>query len=84
MKERIIYECEHCKKIRYMNKYQMRGHEKICWYNPENKACNTCEHNYYDNRGRICELGIKNEDGTNKSKPQVDCESWQLKSELEE
>lgn len=83
MKERIIYECEHCEKKRYMSKYQMRDHEKICWYNPKNKACNTCEHNTYDGT-RYCELGIKNEDGTMTSKPEVNCGAWQLKSELED
>ena len=79
MNERIIYECEHCEKRRYMSKYQMRDHEKICWYNPKNKACNTCEHNTY-NGTRYCELGIANSN----LKPEVNCESWQLKTELEE
>ena len=80
MNERIIYECEYCGKKRYMSKYQMRDHEKICWYNPKSKACNTCEHNTYDGT-RYCELGIKNEDGTMTSKPEVNCGAWQLKKE---
>lgn len=81
MNERIIYECEHCGKRRYLSKYQMHVHETICWYNPKNKACNTCEHNYYGPARRACELEIVN---SNHPKPQVDCESWKLKSELEE
>ena len=37
MNERIIYECEHCGKKRYMSKYQMRDHEKICRNNSDYK-----------------------------------------------
>ncbi|MDU2680151.1 hypothetical protein [Clostridium sp.] len=47
MRERIIYECEHCNKKRLINKTQMRKHEDICWFNSKNKTCLTCEHFEY-------------------------------------
>lgn len=80
MKERIIFECEHCRKKRYMSKYQMHVHESICWYNPKNKACNTCEHADYAYNVRYCAVGFINVTTI----PKVNCESWKLKSELEE
>jgi len=84
MNERIIYECEHCRKKRLLSKYQMREHESICWYNPSNEACNTCENNSYDGDTRFCEIGIVNQDGTTRSKPEVFCGAWKLKKGLEE
>jgi len=49
MKERIIYECEFCRSVnrpkRLMKKDRMQLHERICFYNPENKTCLTCAHN---------------------------------------
>ena len=72
MRERTIYECEHCSKKRYLSKYKTRDHEKICWYNPKNKACNTCKHNYFGGVQRTCELGIKTE-----IKPMVNCKKWE-------
>ena len=44
MRERIIYECEHCNRKKLINKTQMRKHEDICWFNSKNKTCLTCEH----------------------------------------
>lgn len=78
MRERTIYECEHCNKIRYMNKYQMRDHEKICWYNPENRACKTCDH--IDNQHIVhsCYIGIELE---NFPKPNINCQSWEQRED---
>ena len=28
----------------YMSKYSALRHEKLCWYNPDNKCCFTCEY----------------------------------------
>lgn len=78
MKERIVYECEHCSKKRYLSKYKTRDHESICWYNPKVKACNSCNHNYY-NVVRICELGIKTD-----LIPIIHCNKWEPKKEWEE
>ena len=71
MIERKIYECEHCNKKRLMNPYQMKYHEKICWYNPKNKTCVTCWHS-----GRCvksCDLGIERVDYP---KPNINCKHW--------
>lgn len=48
MRERIIYECEHCNKKKLINKTQMKRHEDICWFNPKNKTCLTCKHYEYE------------------------------------
>ena len=48
MIERLIYECEYCNKKRLINKTQMKKHEDICWYNPKNKTCLTCNNYYYE------------------------------------
>lgn len=48
MRERIIYECEHCHKKRLLSKYQMKEHEEKCFYNPNVKACITCRNFYYE------------------------------------
>lgn len=48
MRERTIYECEHCNKKRLINKTQMKKHENICWFNPKNKTCLTCSHYEYE------------------------------------
>lgn len=56
MRERIIYECEHCYKKRLLSKYQMKEHEEKCFYNPTTKSCITCES--FNNWGthRACDL----------------------------
>lgn len=43
MRERTIYECEHCCKKRLFVKKKMQQHEEKCWYNPANKTCMTCK-----------------------------------------
>lgn len=40
------WQCDFCKK-RYVSKANARRHEKTCIFNPENKACITCEHSFY-------------------------------------
>jgi len=81
MKERIIFECEHCRKKRLLSKYQMRDHEDICWYNTENQSCKTCKH--IDNKHPVqhCYIGIELEDFP---KPNVNCGAWEIRKELEE
>ena len=42
-----VYYCEHCKKVGIpkhgLSRYKMEYHERICFYNPENKrACIDC------------------------------------------
>lgn len=70
MIKRIIYECEHCHKKRLMNPYQMREHEKICWYNLEKKSCVTC---WYKEGYHNCALGVKIVDAP---KPNINCPHW--------
>lgn len=84
MRERIIYECEHCNKKWYMSKYRMKDHEYRCWYNPKNKACNTCEYVYYVHDTRICSLGLLETIGIGRLPPAIGCSSWKIKEELEE
>ena len=42
MKEIKAYQCDYCKKY-YKHKSSAKRHEKICFYNPENRACITCD-----------------------------------------
>lgn len=40
------WQCDYCKK-RYASKPNARRHEKTCIFNPDCKACITCEHSFY-------------------------------------
>lgn len=40
------WQCDYCPK-RYVFKASAKRHEKTCIFNPENKACITCEHSFY-------------------------------------
>jgi hypothetical protein len=46
MAKRVIaYACEHgCRRRVLTSKRAMERHEEICFYNPERRACITCEH----------------------------------------
>lgn len=77
MIKREIYECEHCHKKRYMSRYRMADHERMCWYNPKVKACNTCEHISYEGSTRTCTIGVKLYQDVFPSKPATDCILWQ-------
>lgn len=62
MKEIKAYQCDFCKKY-YKHKSSAKRHEKICYYNPNNKACLTCGN--FDNLrttmfgGAFCEAKLK-------------------------
>lgn len=76
MRERIIYECEHCNKKRLLNKIKMKQHENICWYNDKNKTCITCGYNLFDGENNCCALN------QNKNKkPIINCSDWLDKEE---
>jgi len=48
------YKCGH---LHYKHPDPMAKHEKSCWLNPENKCCQTCEHEgieYDDWQYRVC------------------------------
>lgn len=84
MIERIIYQCDYCKK-RLMNKSQMFFHESQCWYKPENKTCLTCPFNeiLYDTDNvnyRICNKDASIE--FNSIKPKVNCPLWEEPNEI--
>jgi len=51
VRERIIYECEHCNRYRRMNKTKVKEHESLCWYNTKNKTCVTCEYSLVFEKG---------------------------------
>ncbi|WP_251862144.1 hypothetical protein [Clostridium sp. Marseille-Q2269] len=83
MKERIIFQCEHCNKKRLINKSAMEKHEERCWWNTKNKTCVTCKYNntpvvesamgvlIYE---RECsKIGYK----SNSNKPIVNCNQWE-------
>lgn len=78
MRERIIYECEHCNRKKLINKTQMKKHEDICWFNLKNKTCVTCDHYEYEPGYRYCYL--KQEQLENK--PIVECKDWREKEEV--
>lgn len=69
------YECEHsCGKI-YRAKSTTQGHEKRCHWNPDNRACASCD-NQDDNRFCMvtgANLNIKSELRRN-------CEVWSAKA----
>ena len=54
MKERIVYQCEHCRKVRF-TKTAMERHEVECVHNPLSVNCYRCAHafegNVYDHTG---------------------------------
>lgn len=79
MRERIIYECEHCYKKRLLSKYQMKEHEEKCFYNPTTKSCITCGSFNCWGTDRSCESSESNIDLSEKLKS--NCQYW---SELEE
>jgi hypothetical protein len=39
------WQCDFCKDVK-ITRDQAATHEKLCWENPKNKACYTCQ--YYD------------------------------------
>lgn len=47
MPEKIeAWQCDFCDR-KYTTKSNAKRHEKVCIFNPEVKACITCEHSYY-------------------------------------
>lgn len=96
MRVREIYECEHCNKKRLINKTQMKKHEDICWFNPQNRACLTCEHfeyqpSYYEPHTELdyCpnelvpEIRYCNlQDKNLPREPITKCDSWREKEEI--
>jgi len=54
MKEVKAYQCEFCLKKILKTKTAMTAHEKKCFWNPETKACMTCE--YKDERSRRIDI----------------------------
>ena len=52
-----MYECEFCHKKRYKTKPPIKRHEDVCYFNPKNKACVTC--NNYDNYNHECTKGLE-------------------------
>jgi len=47
MKEMKAYQCSFCRFYK-KTKVSVLNHEKHCFYNPENRACATCQHNILD------------------------------------
>ena len=96
MRERIIYECEHCNRRKLINKTQMRKHEDICWFNSKNKACLTCEHfeyapSYYEPHPELdgcpneCVPELRYCNLQNKDLPRTpitNCEYWKEREEI--
>lgn len=80
MREKLIYECEHCGKKRLINKTAMKRHEDNCWWNLTNKTCVTCafDNGWFDKQGddygefRKCFKGVKFDN----AKPKDNCNLW--------
>jgi hypothetical protein len=75
MKEITAYLCEHCEKKIYRHKSSIQGHEKQCNWNPDNRACASCD-NQDDKRFCLAtgaNLNIKTELRRN-------CDSWSQKT----
>jgi len=70
MKEIKAFKCNYCSK-KLFTKISMSNHENICLYNPEKKACFSCENNDYGE----CFLGIKKKGET----PIKNCEAYKNK-----
>lgn len=68
-----VWKCEHCLKRRLASKSKIKKHEKECWYNPELKACTTCNH---DEFGHCHKLDIKRDPH---DPPRVECPYWDNK-----
>ena len=93
MIERVIYQCEHCKKFKkkprvYFSKNDMYLHESFCFYNTDNKTCLTCLHNNYGRhdsesgvRMNICALGVEKTSPVQLVSDTVkrDCPIWEFK-----
>jgi hypothetical protein len=45
MNEIKAYSCEHCNKYYKKTKKSVENHEEICFANPINRACQSCQHN---------------------------------------
>lgn len=68
-----VYACEHegCNKI-LRSKQGMQSHESKCFYNPDKKACATCD--YYENTNnnkRKCHQGMELS-----NKPKSECNKY--------
>ncbi len=59
-------------------KYVLTEHLKKCWRNPENKACDTCEHYNIKWRGgknlSTCDVGLKIY-----GRPNANCRRWETR-----
>ncbi len=86
MKEIKAYQCDYCNKY-YKHKSSAKRHEKICFYNPENRACITCDNfkTDYDVRYNYCDYDEKSFDTNEEwSKSfQNHCEHWKHRKPIE-
>ena len=39
-----MYQCEHCKKKKYVHKSSAKRHEEKCYWNTNTRSCMTCKH----------------------------------------
>ena len=58
--EITMFLCEYCKKKRYIHKCSAKRHEKECYWNPNYKACMTCQN--YLNPDEITQFKVIGED----------------------
>ena len=83
MKEVTAYRCDfHPVGKVLVTKQAMKRHEKVCIYNPANKTCATCEHDYSD-RGDDVTPGCSGcaEDKRGRDVHLVrDCMAWELRT----
>lgn len=75
------YECPFCKRRR-ASKASTVEHIGLCWHDPENRACKTCQHHYID-EGEW-EVGIAPEEGCGvgvkpERFPTSNCPMWEDK-----
>jgi hypothetical protein len=49
-----MYECSYCYRRRYSHESSAKQHEKKCFWNPERRACASCDHQ--DNETRKCSV----------------------------
>lgn len=75
MIETKAYKCEYCGR-KYHTKSRCKKHEIICWMNPVNKLCGSCD--YFVNLGswcRKCILKKKDTDASDTCKKYINTET---------
>ena len=84
-KQVIAYKCDFdCGRRALISKSGMKAHETICFSNPANRACQTCEHDlgHYWSSEQKKHITQCSEEGV--IEVTSECSSWELKDSLKE